>query len=151
MLPLLARQHTAAQAHLPHPVYDYYASGSSEQLTAGAAEHAWSAHRLRPRVLRDVSRLDLSVDLLGTTFADPVGIAPTAFQRLAHEAGERATAAAARAAGSLFVLSTRSSLAVEDVAELAGPWWFRVYVMRDRDLTAALVQRAAAAGARAPC
>ena len=149
MLPLLSAQHEQARDALPARVYDYYASGSGQQVSAGEAAAAWSGHRFRPRVLQDVSRLDLSVDLLGTGFANPVGVAPTAYQGLAHPEAERASAAAARAAGSLFVLSTRSTLPIEDVAAVAGAWWFQVYVMRDRGLTAALVQRAATAGARA--
>ena len=149
VLPLLARHHEAARSSLPAKVYDYYASGSGQQLSVGEASESWSRYRLRPRVLRDVARPDLSVELLGDAFASPVGFAPSAFQRLAHDDAERASAAAARSAGALFVLSTRSSLLIEDVAAVAGPWWFQVYVMKDRALTKAVVQRAAAAGARA--
>jgi 4-hydroxymandelate oxidase len=72
-----------------------------------------------------------------------------AFHRLAHSSGELATAEGAAAAGSLLVLSTRASTRIESVAEVAGPWWFQVYVLKDREVTKELVQRAAAAGARA--
>jgi 4-hydroxymandelate oxidase len=80
-------------------------------------------------------------------------VAPTGFQGLAHPEGELAMAAGAARAGALVVLSTRSTRRIEDVAEVVaaegGAWWFQVYVMRDRALTAALVRRAAAAGASA--
>lgn len=147
VLPLLVDQAAAAAASLPADVHDYYAGGSADEVTLSEAEPAWHTHRLRPRVLRDVAHVDTSVDLLGTRLATPVLVAPTALHGLAHPDGEQATARGVAAAGSLLVLSTRSSVRLEDVP--AGPWWFQVYVLRDRGLTRALVQRAAAAGATA--
>jgi 4-hydroxymandelate oxidase len=138
-----------ARAALPPPVFDYYAGGAGDEETLAANARAWSAVRLRPRVLRDVSHVDTSTTVLGTRVAAPVLVAPTAFHRLAHPAGELATAEGTAAAGSLLVLSTRSSTRIESVAAAAGPWWFQVYILRDRALTQELVQRAAAAGARA--
>jgi 4-hydroxymandelate oxidase len=83
----------------------------------------------------------------------PVAVAPMAFHGLAHPGGEVASAAGAARAGALYVLSTRSSRRIEDVAAAVsgagGTWWFQVYLMRDRELTAGLVRRAAAAGAEA--
>ncbi|MFC3688701.1 alpha-hydroxy acid oxidase [Aquipuribacter hungaricus] len=149
LLPLQAH-HDQAQETLPPEVYEYYASGAGAELTLQEQEQAWARFRLRPRVLRDVSTVDLTTTLLGTPFSSPVAVAPAAFQQLAHPDGELAVARAARATGSLYVCSTRASRPLEDVAAAAdGPWWFQVYNMRDRDLTAALVRRAAAAGARA--
>jgi 4-hydroxymandelate oxidase len=138
-----------ARAVLPQAVFDYYAGGSGDEETLTANAQAWSAVRLRPRILRDVSRVDTSTTVLGTRVASPVLVAPTAFHRLAHPAGELATAEGTSAAGSLLVLSTRSSTRIESVAAVAGPWWFQVYMLRDRSLTQEFVQRAAAAGARA--
>ena len=138
-----------ARAVLPQPVFDYYAGGAGDEDTLAANASAWSAVRLRPRVLRDVSHVDTSTTVLGSRVAAPVLVAPTAFHRLAHPSGELATAQGTSAAGSLLVLSTRSSTRLESVAEAAGPWWFQVYVLRDRGLTKQLVQRATAAGARA--
>ncbi len=132
---------------MPREVYDYYAGGSGREDTLRDNPAAWSRVRLRPRALRDVSRVDTTTTVLGTSVAAPVLVAPMAFQGLVHPDGERATAAGTAGAGSLLTVSTRSSVPVEDIA--AGPWWFQVYVMRDRDLTARLAQRAAAAGARA--
>src|SRR5258708_2461349 len=138
-------------------VYEYYAGGSGGEVTLRANAEAWRQVRFLPRVLRDVSGVRTSVRLpppLDLELRTPVAVAPTAFHRLAHPDGEAATAAAAARAGALFVLSTRSSRRIEDVAAAAagaaGNWWFQVYMMRERELTAGLVRRAAASGAPRP-
>ncbi len=74
---------------------------------------------------------------------------PSSLHRLCHDEGERATARAAKAAGTIYTLSTHASIAIAEVAPEAGPWWFQLYVFRDRGLTRDLVARAAAAGASA--
>jgi 4-hydroxymandelate oxidase len=153
MVPDIAQLERRARALLPPDVYDFYAGGSGHEATLRANVKAWRRGWLLPRVLRDVSSVDTSLSLWGTVLRTPVAVAPTAFHRLAHPGGEVATAAAAARAGALFVLSTRSSCRIEDVgatvAESGGTWWFQVYVMRDRELTATLVKRAVAAGATA--
>jgi len=124
---------------------------------AAADEHTarWNcdrlaAHRLLPRVCVDVGRLDTSVNLLGTPMAAPVFLSPTAGHRMFHPDGELAAAEGAAAAGLLWTVSTLASLSLEDFAEFApGPFWFQLYIQRDRDFTADLVRRAARAGARA--
>jgi 4-hydroxymandelate oxidase len=150
-----------ARSLLSREVYDYYAGGSGREETLRANAAAWRHCRLLPRVLRDVSTVDTSVRLPElrlpgqpeTELATPVGVAPTGFQRLAHPDGECATAAGAAGAGALTMLSTRSTCRIEDVgdavAKAGGTWWFQVYLLRDRDLTAHLVSRAVAAGAQA--
>lgn len=144
---LLASHAASATALLPSEVRDYYATGAGDQTAAHEAETSWGARRLRPRVLRDVGSVDTSLTLLGTPLRTPVLVAPTALHGLAHPDGEAATARGAADAGSLLVVSTRASRRLEEVP--CGPWWFQAYVMRDRGLTHALVQRAAAAGATA--
>ena len=136
--------------------YDYFASGAGQERTLQASVRAWQRYWLAPRVLRDVSSVDTSVRLPGQPPArlrTPVAVAPTAFQGLAHPDGEVATARGAAAAGALMVLSTRTTRPIEEVAAAVagagGAWWFQVYVMGDRELTARLVDRAVAAGARA--
>ena len=148
MLPLLADHQRRAEHALPAEVHDYYAGGSGDEVSLGEAQAAWQSLRLRPRVLRDVARTDTSLELLGRRLRTPVLVAPTALQGLAHPDGERATARGAAAAGSLTVLSTRSSTPLEQVPG-DGPWWFQSYVMRDRRLSRALAARAAEAGAQA--
>lgn len=153
MTPDAAQLQRQASEVLPAAVYEYYAGGAGRQRTLRANLKSWRQVWLAPRVLRDVSAVDTRTDLLGSAMATPVGVAPTAFHRLAHPDGEVATAAGAAAAGALYVLSSRSSCRIEDVgaavAAGGGTWWFQVYVMRDRSLTAGLVRRAAGAGASA--
>jgi 4-hydroxymandelate oxidase len=142
-----------ARKLLARNVYDYYAGGSGRERTLRANEKAWRQVWLAPRVLRDVSAVDTATRLLGSDLATPLCAAPSGFHGLAHPDGELASAAGAARAGALFVLSTRSTRRIEDVAAAVaaegGTWWFQVYLMRDRDLTAGLVRRAAAAGAAA--
>ena len=153
MTPDAAALQRRARKLLPRDVYDYYAGGSGRERTTRANEKAWRQVWLAPRVLRDVSAVDTTARLLGTEFATPLAVAPTGFHRLAHPDGEVATATGAARAGALFVLSIRSTRRIEDVADAVaaegGAWWFQVYLMRDRELTAGLVRRAAAAGAAA--
>ena len=87
--------------------------------------------------------------LLGHEVPAPVCVAPVGYQTLAHPDGEVAMARGARRAGALLTVSSRSSRRIEEVAAEAGPWWFQVYVLRDRGLTRELVRRAAGAGAAA--
>jgi 4-hydroxymandelate oxidase len=101
---------------------------------------------LRPRVLVDVSKIDLRTTLLGQEVAFPILLAPTALQRMAHRYGEVATARAAASVGALIVLSTVSTASMEEVATSGARRWFQLYVLKDRDLTAELVKRAHAAG-----
>lgn len=157
----VAELERSARRLLSREVYDYYAGGSGREETLRANTGAWRRCRLLPRVLRDVSAVDTSLRLPElrlpgqpeTELATPIGVAPTGFQRLAHPEGECATAAGAARAGALTMVSTRSSSRIEDVgdavAKAGGTWWFQVYVLRDRDLTAHLVSRAVAAGAQA--
>jgi 4-hydroxymandelate oxidase len=137
-------------------VYEYYAGGSGGEVTLRANHEAWRQVRFLPRVLRDVSAVRTGVrlgDPLNLELRTPIAVAPTAFHRLAHPQGEIATASGAARAGALFVLSTRSTRRIEDVAAAVadggGSWWFQVYLMYERELTARLVRRAAAAGAQA--
>jgi 4-hydroxymandelate oxidase len=142
-----------ARKLLPRNLYDYYAGGSGRERSLRASEKAWRQVWLAPRVLRPVPAVDTSVRLLGTSFATPLCVAPAGYQGLAHPDGELAAAAGAARAGALYVLSTRSTRRIEDVAAVVaakgGTWWFQVYLMRDRELSAGLVRRAAAAGAAA--
>jgi 4-hydroxymandelate oxidase len=148
MLPYEALE-ARARERLPQVVFDYFAGGSGDESTLADNAAAWARLRLRPRILRDVSSVDTSTELLGSPLSSPILVAPTAFHSLAHPDAELATAQGSRDAGSLLVLSSRSSRRLEDVASHAGPWWFQVYVFRDRSLTRDLVQRAKASGARA--
>ena len=138
-----------AQATLPEDVFAYFAAGAGAESTLAGQQQAWDEVLLRPRVLRDVSATSPGTQVLGHPVASPVLVAPTASHKLAHPEGEVAVARGARAAGSLLVLSMRSSSPVEDVAAAAGPFWQQLYVLQDRGVTDEIGPRAAAAGALA--
>lgn len=135
-----------ARDTMPRPAFDYYAGGAADERSLRANLDSFGRYTLRPRVLVDVSRRDLSVTLLGARVDLPVGIAPAAYHHLAHPDGERATARAAARAGALLTASTMSSCSLEEIAEAGGPRWFQLYVHKEREVTRSLAQRAEAAG-----
>ncbi|GAB9474640.1 hypothetical protein Gpo141_00011760 [Globisporangium polare] len=140
-----------AKEYLPKNAYDYYASGADDMVSLRENREAFKRLTLRPRVLRDVSNMDISTTVLGQRIATPVCIAPTAMQRMAHPDGEVASSAAARKTGNCFILSTISTTSIEDVAASNGDGlrWFQLYVFKDRKLTRDLVHRAEQAGYKA--
>src|SRR5690606_32478752 len=124
----------------------YYAGGAHDEITLRENREAFQRLTLHYRVLRDVSARSLEIELLGDTLSMPIVIAPTAFQQLATEEGETATARAAARAGTVMTLSTLSTRTIEEVSEAAeGRLWFQLYVYRDRAATSELVARAEAA------
>jgi isopentenyl diphosphate isomerase/L-lactate dehydrogenase-like FMN-dependent dehydrogenase len=140
---------TLAQTCLDTGTWHYYAGGSDDEITLRANRQAFARIRLLPRVLVDVSQCNTSTTVLGTPISMPVMIAPSAFHGLTCPAGERATAQAAGAVGTLMVASTSSTCSLEDIAEAAnGPLWFQLYVF-NRQTAAELVRRAAAAAYQA--
>ena len=140
-----------ARKRLEPEAYDYVAGGSWDELTLAENLAAWQRYRFRPRVLRDLRRLDASGTFLGRPSSLPVAVAPMAFQELAHPDGETAMAAGAAAAGIPYCLSTSSSRTIEEVAEVAGAGdlWFQLYFVETFEVTRDLVERAASSGYRA--
>ncbi|MGH8906537.1 MAG: alpha-hydroxy acid oxidase [Egibacteraceae bacterium] len=140
-----------ARDRLTRTAYDYFAGGADDELTLADNVAAWRRLRLRPHVLRDVSKVSTETTVLGTPVAAPVLVAPMAYQRLAHDEGERATARGAAEAGTIMIVSTLSTVSLEDVAAAAprATRWFQLYVRLDRRLTEELITRAVAAGYRA--
>ncbi len=104
-----------------------------------------------PRVLRGVEHVSTATKLLGHQLALPVLVAPTGRHGLAHEDGERATARAARETGTVYVMSSVTTVPMEEIAAECGTstWWLQLYVYRDRERTREQIERAAAAGASA--
>src|SRR6266480_2320986 len=140
----------AARAKLPQGVCDYYEGGSLDEITLRENAAGWERLKLYYRVLAGVRDRDLTTTVLGQKISMPIAIAPTAFHKLACAEGEIAAAKAAKAAGTLFILSSLSNTAMEPVlAEAASPRWFQLYIYRDRGITHELVKRAEAAGAEA--
>jgi 4-hydroxymandelate oxidase len=139
-----------ARERMPQASYDYFAGGSGDERTLASNREAFAGVSLRPRVLVDVSRIDVATEVLGISVALPILLAPTAFNCLAHPDGERAAARAAGAAGTLMIASTLSTCTLEEIAGAAtGPLWFQLYVYKDREITRQLVARAEAAGYKA--
>jgi len=139
----------AARHRMDPVLYDYFAGGADDELTARANETVLVGLRLLPRVLRAGGAPRLDLTLLGTPASLPVLLAPTAFHRLVHRDGEAATARAAAAAGAIMIVSMASTVAIEDVAAAGGALWFQLYVQSDRGFTESIVRRAEAAGCRA--
>ncbi|MDQ3145574.1 MAG: alpha-hydroxy-acid oxidizing protein [Actinomycetota bacterium] len=135
-----------ARERLDPAAFAYYAGGAADEVTLADNEAAWSRHRLRPRVLVDVSRVDPSATILGTPVRMPVGVAPTALHGLGHAEAELATARAAARSGVLFTLSSLASRPLEDLAPVDGPRWYQLYAHSDRAITADIVHRAEAHG-----
>jgi 4-hydroxymandelate oxidase len=139
-----------ARAQLPHMAYEFVASGAADEITLGWNRSSFDSIRLRPRVLEDVGRIDLSTPLLGETLPFPILLAPTAYHRILHPEGELETVRGASDAGATWVVSTGSNTAIEEIARAAtAPLWFQLYVQTDRGVTRELVRRVEAAGVRA--
>jgi 4-hydroxymandelate oxidase len=137
-----------ARELLPPDALAYLDGGALDEVTLRENEAAWLRPRLRPRVLRGVTKINTATTLLGMPVTMPVGIAPTAYQALFHESAERGTARAAAGHGVVYTASTNSSLSMEEIANAGGPRWFQLYMQEDRQLTELLVRRAEAAGYR---
>lgn len=137
-----------AKEILPPEAYDYVAGGAGGERTMLANLHAFSRWEIVPRMLRDVSQRDLSVELFGARFPAPVLLGPVGVQGIVHPEAEAASGRAAASVGVPFVISTLSSRPMEEVAQAMGysPRWFQLYWGKDPEITASLLQRAEKAG-----
>lgn len=141
-----------AKSHLSQMAFDYYSSGAWDEITLQDNRAAFTRVKLRPKMLVDVSEINLTTKVLGEPLQLPLLIAPMAFQCLAHPEGEIATASAAASAGAGMVLSTLATKSLEEVATVSNSLqWFQLYIHKDRGLTRALVERAYTAGYKALC
>lgn len=147
----LTRLEALAEERLPATSFGYVAGAAGSESTARANRAAFDRWRLVPRLLRDVSSIDTSVTVLGTTMPAPLALAPIGVLSVVHPDGESAAARAAAALGVTMVVSTAATTTLEDVAEAAGdgPRWYQLYWPRDRELAVSFLERAAAAGYRA--
>ena len=139
---------TIAQRRTPKAAFDYTDGAAEGELSLARARQAFEDIEFNPAILRDVSSVSTSWDVLGKQVAMPFGIAPTGFTRMMQAEGEIAGASAAGAAGIPFSLSTMGTSSIEDVkaANPDGRNWFQLYMWSDRDRSMALVDRAAKAG-----
>ncbi|MFO0827379.1 MAG: alpha-hydroxy acid oxidase [Phycisphaerales bacterium] len=140
----------AAGAALDRLAWDYYRSGAWGETTVRANRDAWDRLRIWHRALVDVSKRDAATRVLGVTWPFPLILAPTALHRLAHPEGEVATARGASSLDCPMILSSLSSVAIEDVcAATKACVWMQVYLSKDRDFTLSLLYRARKAGCSA--
>lgn len=137
-----------AKRRTPAAAFDYTDGAAEGELSMTRARQAFEDVEFHPGILTDVSTVDTTTQVLGGTSALPFGIAPTGFTRLMQTEGEIAGSGAAGAAGIPFTLSTLGTTSIEDVRRVNpnGRLWFQLYVMRQREISYGLVERAAKAG-----
>ncbi|XP_041266899.1 hydroxyacid oxidase 2 isoform X2 [Onychostruthus taczanowskii] len=137
-----------AKKYLPKIAWDYFAAGADDCTTRDENILAYKRIHFRPRMLRDVSVMDIRTKILGSEISFPVGIAPTGFHQLAWPDGEKSTARAARAMDTCYIASTYSTCTLEEISAAApgGLRWFQLYIHRNRAASQQLVQRAEALG-----
>jgi L-lactate dehydrogenase (cytochrome) len=139
-----------ALRNVPRVFTEYMEAGSYSQSTRDANTEDMRAIKLRQRVLVDMSLRKLSTTVLGEELALPLALAPTGLAGMQHADGEILACRAAHAAGIQYCQSTMSICSIEDIGEhVKKPWWFQLYVMRDRGFVKALVERAENAGCSA--
>ncbi|PHX60776.1 MAG: alpha-hydroxy-acid oxidizing enzyme [Actinobacteria bacterium] len=137
-----------AKRHTPAAVFDYTDGAAGDELALTRAREVFGRLEFEPRVLRDVSNLDTSTEILGAVSALPIVLAPTGFTRMMHHEGEPAVAAVAASSGIPYSLSTLGTTSIEDLARAVptARRWFQLYLMRDRSPSRELLERAAAGG-----
>jgi L-lactate dehydrogenase (cytochrome) len=141
-----------ARRRLPRPIWNYLEGGADDEVSKGRNARSFEQYDLLPKILEDVSVMDLSTTVLGETVKWPVVLGPTGMPGLLHRGGERAVARAAARHGVLYAVSTLASTTIEDIAAAApGPKCFQLYVLRNKSITAELVDRAKAAGYTSLC
>ena len=139
-----------AKKRVPRMFYDYADGGSWSESTYRANEDDLQAIKFRQRVAIDVNRRDTGMEMLGKKVTMPVALAPTGLTGMLHADGEILAAKAAADFGVPFTLSTMSICSIEDVAANSdAPFWFQLYVMRDREFIRRLVERTRAANCSA--
>jgi 4-hydroxymandelate oxidase len=153
----LADYERHAEALLTAEAWRHIHSGTGRELTLAANRAAFDKMRFLPRVLTDLRGGNTALDLFGRRHASPILLAPLAYQKIAHAGGEAETVRAAMALDTAMIVSTLSSLTLEDIASTGrqtaagfavppAPLWFQLYLQEDREWSAALVKRAEAAG-----
>src|SRR4051794_32185064 len=135
-----------AKARLPHFLFEYLDGGSYDEVTLRRNVEDLQAVALRQRVLRDVSAIDLSSELFGQQWAMPVGLGPVGLSGLYARRGEVQAARAAAAARVPFALSTLSACSIGEVAKSEAPFWFQLYIVKDRGFVRDMIAKAREAG-----
>lgn len=144
----ISQLRSIGKAKTPRAVFDYTDGAAGEELSYGRAYEAYRQLEFHPRVLRDVSTVDTSITIFGTSSALPFIFSPTGFTRMMHYHGETAVAKVAAEFGIPYTLSTLGTTSIEDLAAAAPNTrkWFQLYLWRDKTTRYELVERAATAG-----
>ena len=141
-----------AKKKLPSPIFHYIDGGSDDEITLKRNTEAFNSYDLIPSVLSEVSNVDMSTTVLGEKIDFPLFPAATAMHRLYHHKGEKASAKAVEKAGTIFGLSTMSTVSIEEISTInKGPKLFQLYIHKDRGLTDNLLERCKKAGFTSMC
>ena len=133
--------------NVPPAHFGYMASGIDDEVTLRANREAFLKYYLRPRRMVDVTKVDMSTELFGSTYASPIAIAPVGGNKAYHADGELAVARAAKAGNHMQILSTAATTSINDaIAARGGPVWFQLYATTSWDVARGLVKRAESAG-----
>src|SRR5437868_6092358 len=135
-----------AKRRLPRAIFDFFDGGAEDETTLRDNRAAFERIRLLPKVLVDVSSIDLKTDLLGKTASMPLAIAPTGGISAGRAGAELILARAAKAFGVPFTMATPSAFSIERVAEEGGRLWFQLYAVREHEFREKLIARARDAG-----
>ena len=123
-----------ARAKVPPAHFGYMAAGIDDDMTLRANREAFLKYYLRPRRMVDVSKVDTSIEIFGIKYDSPIFISPTGGNKAYHADGEAAVARAAKGGNHLEMLSTASTVSIDEIVKLRGaPVWFQLYATTDRD------------------
>ena len=143
----IADLRSLARKRLPRSVFDFFDGGAEDEESLRGNRAAFGRVRFAPKVLNDVSRVDPSAPILGEHSQLPIAIAPTGAVGFGWRGGDVAIARAAAACGIPYALSTTATASIERIAAAApGRLWFQAYILKKRDFTLGLIERARAAG-----
>lgn len=134
---------------LPKDIEGYYSSGARDEVTLKRNRTIFNEYELLPKLLRDVSSIDLKTSILGLDIDSPILIAPVAMQQMAHEEGESGTAKAAKNSNTIMTHSTISNRSIHEIGPLHDKLFFQLYFSKDRDFTSQMLQDCKALGYKA--
>jgi len=145
----LLEYEAAARALIPTPLFGFISGGSEDESSLNGNRSGFDRWRLLPRILTGSDNPSLRTTVLGQEISMPVMVSPMGIHQLAHARGELASAAGAQRVGTIYSLALAASTAMEEVAAVAGMWWFQIYLLQDRAFSLEHVRRAEDAGASA--
>ena len=134
---------------LPKAIEGYYSSGARDEVSLKRNRSVFNDYELLPKILRDVSKIDLNTSVLGIDIDAPIMLAPVAMQQMAHEEGEAGTALAAKKFNTIMTHSTISNKSINEIGPLHEKLFFQLYFSKDRDFTAEMLKNCKSLGYKA--